>query len=1727
MALIMVLAVLMALMVLAVPFLSISTNENKASVAPYARAQARDRAAAIQSYARYMLTLGHREEEALRAEVGVTSGEGAVRSSPDWDVAEEARVAIDLLNSKGEPMTGEGNLPLMHPLDPRGVTGDVKVRDEQAFPNILSSPPFLIAATLGRTTLAQDITDTDTEISVNNAENFPTANGKILMDGEVISYSSKDGSTFMGCQRGLEGGLKAARHRADAWVIDDRAREIAMLPYKSPRASGRWREPHHPTFVKEIALLGESALTSNEVDRLIRDFAILGQRFASGHFGRKVPLLADINPASYDGNGFAVTVRSVSGFPPGTVVRITDGQQTEYGMVCSVRGRDFGRIVLHDPPRGHFVKDRSSVAPLLRHPVNINSAPRAVLYRLIEGLQMGQGGAARGTNGRVDEDAAALVVEGIISNRPIQGLKRFRELLAELADGAEFIFDEFQSAAVFRNAVDSTDSSVATGTVPFCFRSFDYYTIDSVAVVNDRSGRELARHGVRERVHVAPLGVITRTLQSQRDFEGPFFRVRYGPWTATHPYPTARWETATSQPHGRLPMMMYRFGTLGQMSVNSQNEEEDDQDLTFEGGVFPHQEEGDVRLLPARMEGRGYSHHFDPPGYLLADKTVKIKDLDAEGMRLASGPFEMNPRDSRGPGVGGQSMLIGGGNRSGRGRGGRGGGGRSSGGRGQASGSLQGRSTVNPIRFDVWYRTGAGSGGGRQVVFHYGTESSEEDEISLAIESDGSLVGRVAGRTFDDELDAMEEVAQTRWMPEDGAGFWKARTWYHLGFAYRGTKPDDLMLFVDGFKRGSPRYQTQLSSSLSVDDNSFDVEDAEGWPLRGVALVGSEVIAFERSGESFEVVQHQGLPWGRGRRGTKALGHESGTTVTLFGYSTAPRGASTRSSVVIPRGGATLADALGPPVVATFAHNATMTLQVPAGGGLTIPIQLRVHDPAAPSGNELELIGDSEGTLDFDCFPASGGYVVICSVGSGLPNAPVGGVEFARYTSRSGSTLVGLQGVLNPPNETLGQGAATGQFAISLNRLIHPIQLVGTGPVAAIQQMAAVFPVSINVGDTSGLMEPQSPRGGSGDDGNGNTFLNAQLPNWDTDPEFVQIGNPNTDSLDANDIEWIRYHHIDGEGNILCDEARFIQAAAQWIRSRHLGPGQNITDAHLGTNLFLPFRMQCGTEMFTDGRASSGGEVVPCIRTVSHSRREAINVESWGTMPAAPVTGGRWSAAGWGDNVTIEGPRGDNRKQATVAWAGVDEPEVVTFGIGENAVSVRIRRNYEGHGWLAFTTSPGTEYRQRSLPGNGQTEQRNRYVRLLKFPSGEMPDIAQGGRAFVGGSADKEVADSDGYIDEIRVASFEPERFVLWNHTEMDLVGPLPADPNNPTAPPPSGTISGGASAGGIDETTDEIPIAAVEWLISNPRSFGPNPRFYILPDGRQILFEEELQSRGLSNNDAGLVMIDDEVIAFRSIGTSSGGGPALLDCERGYMNTIASAHGFGANVVILDFVNVTMLQNGLEASSNRLEVADASGFLRNGGTVLVNDELLHYTTGERTALVMPWLMDEDGDTEGGLFRGRFGTQVSSHDSQAIVLDMPFRYWDRYVPKQDAADQSWYGFGLDLPGAFFHELVFEKYRRDEYTDIEVLVRTDADVSWGADPQKTTGLYLFTDSEEGEPNLIDTAGDGLGVRVMFKYMSGAFDPINMRAHGWKSTPELRSMQLTYLDQTRVLTREEKR
>ncbi|MAG57293.1 MAG: hypothetical protein CMJ83_13450 [Planctomycetes bacterium] len=1710
-AFLMVLTILAALMVLAVPFISIAAHENAASVAPLARARANDLAASLQAYARYVLVQGHEESELLLFGSGDAS---QLRATPGWDIADEANVPIDIVNEKGKPATDQDNVPYLHPLNSRGVTGDLVVRDESSLPNLLTSPPFLIAASLGRSTLSSDITGEDVEISVEDASGFPKKDGHILIDGELIAYGKREGGMFMECQRGLEGGLKPRKHRADAWVIDDRAREIAMLPWKSPRAKNGYREPIHPTYIKEIALLGRDALSPNEVDRLLRDFTVFGRRYDAGLFGPKIPIAADIDPAAYDGNGFVVQMRSITGLVPGTVVKISDGESSEYGMVARFRGQSFGRIWLHDPPERMYNRDRTSIQPLLRHPININSASRDALTRVVFGLQQGQNGIANGTNGRIEEGAAKIVVEGILDNRPVKDLKQFREMLDELSSGLALVFTQIQAVAVFRNAVDPGDRNLPSGTVPFCFQSFDYYTIESRAVVNDQSGRELARAGIRERVHVAPLGVIALRLDTQDDLDRPFYRARSGPWTTTHPIPTARFMSVTGQPYDRIPRMLYRFGSLGEMTARSgRNDEDEEDDTDFENGVFADKEEGDVRLLPARMNSSGYNQHFDGPAYFAPDPSVKLRDIDPEGYRLTRQPYEFNPRDQRGPQTPGAGRVVQvgvrvGGSRRGSRRGGQ---------QQTNAGALQGRTSLNAVRFDLWYRTGGG-GASRQVLFHYAKASSEEDEITLALESDGSLLGRVAGRTLEDKADAFEETAEVRWLPEDGASFWKPQTWYHLGLVYRGTKPDDLMLFVDGFAVGKPRYQTTLTGAITAEATSFEVEEGEGWPQQGVALVGTEVIAFERSGTSFDVIQFDSLPWGRGRRGTKVRPHAEGTVVTLFGYSTAPRGVDTRSGEAIPAGGGSINDGLGPMVAAKFESNATITVQVPAGGGLTIPVQIKVHDPKEPEGDRLKLIGDSIGGGNYDCFPQSGGYVVIVSRGPGLAGAPQGSIEFARYGHRNNDTLYAMQGVPNPPNPALAQLANDPNLAFYLDRVIHPVELVGTGPVPPIQTLSAVYPVSVAISTVSGYLTPQRPQGNQGA---GEQVNNVPLSTWDTAPEFIQIGQPSTQSLEQHDIEWIRYHHIDKAGHLLCDEARFIIASALSVRSRHLANG-NLLGASETLRATLPMRRQCGTYLFTDGNHSGGSEAVPCFRTVSHSRRAAINVDNYNAVPAAPVNGQRWSAAGWRDRVTIEGQRSANRRHATVSWAGLDEkdPEDPTLLPGATPLpNISHRPNYDGHGWIAFTESIGVAYRQRSLPRNGLTQQRDRYVRMLKFPSGEMPDIARGSRVFAGGTADGEVADNDAYIDELRVTPFQAQRYVLWDHEEMDLgAQPAAAQPGQPAPPPVSS-----AGAGGIDETTDEIPIANIEWMISNPTNFGPNPRFYILPDGRRIYFERELQ--GLPNNDAGLIRIDEEIIAFRRIGTGGGGGPALLDCERGLMNTIPARHGWGSNVLFLDFVQATMLSGALEANGPRLDVADIRGFFASGGgTVLIGTEMIHYTQVDQRSLIMPWKMNENGEQEGGLLRGRFGTQPQSWDTESIVFEMPFRYWDRYVEMQDSADLSWYGFGLDLPGAFIHQIEFDEYKPNEYVDIDVLVRTDPNVSWADDPKKVRGLFLFTDTEEDEPNLINAAGDGVSVRVQFKFLQGAFNSTNMLEHAWKSTPELRSLNLQYLDQTRVLSRE---
>jgi len=73
-----------------------------------------------------------------------------------------------------------------------------------------------------------------------------------------------------------------------------------------------------------------------------------------------------------------------------------------------------------------------------------------------------------------------------------------------------------------------------------------------------------------------------------------------------------------------------------------------------------------------------------------------------------------------------------------------------------------------------------------------------------------------------------------------------------------------------------------------------------------------------------------------------------------------------------------------------------------------------------------------------------------------------------------------------------------------------------------------------------------------------------------------------------------------------------------------------------------------------------------------------------------------------------------------------------------------------------------------------------------------------------------------------------------------------------------------------------------------------------------------------------------------------------------------------------------------------------------------------------------------------------------------------------------------------------------------------------------------GLLRF---EEGVPAdkayRIDRRVSFIELRFMAQFESGSFDPVNLTQHEWKSSPELRSIEVKFTNRTRVLSRETER
>jgi hypothetical protein len=1688
-AFVLVLTVLLGLLVLAAPFLTVAVNDEAMSGGVIAEAQVEIGARQQLAYAAWWL-----EQQTDGRRSGDRAG---------YHVEGDFVVPRDFVGDRGALILGDGGHPLLSRKDPRGETWDLTVRDEQSLPNLWSAPPFIIAASLGRTVLTgEDVKPDDVEINLEDASAFPLKNGAIWCDGERITYATREGNRLLNCSRGADGGGRARKHKVETYVIDDRAREISMLPFMSPRAKGGWREPADPAAVKEITLYGDGVLTPIEVDRLAREFTVDSWRVTGQPFGPGQTLRApiDLETQLDTTDGFKIRVKSNDGINAGTLVRITDGTNVDYAfVVASQRGGNSATLTLAAPPKNNYAELRTWVSPMVRHPVNINTASKATLKRVITGLQITGGRRDVGKQGRVTVGAAELVVDRILGARPIKDIQQLRDLLQETSEASLGVFDQMQMIAVFRNAIDANDWTLGSSTVPFCFKSYDYFTITASATVNDPAGTERARRRITQRVRVAAPGEQVVRIDTQEDFESPIVRARDSYYTTTYPNPVERvnpW-SQNEIPASRIPRMLLG-STLSRNDPNNQDKASSDSAQ----GVFPHKAEGDVRLSPARMEGLfGFQQHMDGQAFQMPDN-VAVENIDPDGWKLEKGPYQIPLRDngSRNPsnragrgggGGGGGQFGPGGGGRGGR-RGGGGGGGN--------SGALLGRTGVNPLKVDMWMRLESVGG---QATFFDLMGSDPDQRITFNATGTGEIKVRVRDRTIQ-KPGGVEEACETIFKPP--AGLWKQHTWYHAGASWRGCKPEEVSVWWDGMKRGEAKYSTTLSGSMSDSDTTFSVERADDWPTHGVCWVGREAIEFTRSGTSFQVVQYPTVNYGaqggtvaggngRGRRGTPACPHAAGEPVQVFGYSSLVRSQTGTGGIAIPRGGGNLGSTLGPWMFASFAGN---DVRIVPPTQTTPQLTFEVLDPAKPNGDRLQLLPAAGMAASFaNSFQASGGYVLIVGM---LPmtNVPGGAggnitfqAELATYQSFAGGYLNGIQPVASPPNPDLASATQLGNFPFFSQRQIHYLRL--TQPPTP--YFCAVFPISVHLTSVDGYLTPRANQGQS-----------------QVNQEFVSLGVPDYDDIEtAHKIEWIGYYHVDtAKKMLLCDDANRLELTIRNVIGLLLtgapgGGGNNQGGAPLPPPIIsrdsLGMRGRHGTDIFGYSKVDTGQQthetsedVTPVFRVIQFPGIGFLPPTQPNTPPP-PVPG--HPAPGWGDSVTLEAANASVRKRFDVTWSK--------------------------NGLASVGESPGQDFSQRAIPAFAE-DNRDQYLRLLKFPSGELPRIAQGAKARAGGDVDGTA--TEGRLDEIRVAPFQADRFIVWDHAAMGL-----------NASQVTSSSSTTLQIDGISETATEIPVANARWYLNAfqnlPGGTGGGggqgaPYLAILPDGRGIEFDAELS--GFPNNDAALVQIDDEVIAFRRIGRTGKGAPAILDCERGVMGTTPQRHGYGANVVFLDFVPTTMLSQAMNPTQSLIDIASQQGFATTGGLLLINRELVHYSEIRGRQFAMPPIIDEKGEEVGGLFRGRFGTTPSRHDNESIVIDMPFRYWDRFAESQDNPEISFYQCAVNRPGAWFEKFGYEEFRPSSNVQIVTLVRLEPDVPWSTDPSRASpSLFRFESGLEQDKSLhpIRRHGSTLEARFYVRYLSNSFDPVTLTMHDWKTSPELRWAEVRYLDETQVLHRESDR
>lgn len=893
-----------------------------------------------------------------------------------------------------------------------------------------------------------------------------------------------------------------------------------------------------------------------------------------------------------------------------------------------------------------------------------------------------------------------------------------------------------------------------------------------------------------------------------------------------------------------------------------------------------------------------------------------------------------------------------------------------------------------------------------------------------------------------------------------------AETWYHIAACWKGTKPDDIALFIDGLSVGTPEAIGYLTAKLDAVGNTVSVSSTVGFPATGALQVGTEVVEYDRkTATSFHVVdqrtpaqlvpQGQGsIPpaTGRGVRGSAPRAHDVGTPVRVWGFTgfflqsfPAQIPILAGNTFPIHRGGSTLAFPLPAKVPCT-------TLE-PTGGALVLIPNDATVIPTAVGGPTLDSLG----------FPPRGFLQIKHEVLYYDQLQPHG---FAGCVRR-----------------------VYGWFDNDVVQVLDPT----TGNMVDQEGYAMYTPAflgSIEVVDATDYPDFPLP----------SDLLYGLGGFW------VSIGG-----------EWFRYVKAASAPNadprwqniLICLDTAFGMGS---------GPGRLLGGG--GTNAVTPNRgrwaradgwQQDGTTFYNtllaDLQASLGG-VFPApnipthIHYGMHWARNLWRAHGSATAHAAgekvlPVYPLTRPYCGPGDELTLFDLQKTDPQRAAVT---IDRTPQPNWSAGDNSLVLLSSRKIDLPLWLVSFTDfiPDRPYDPAT-------------IRVVKRPSGELPlwvpQTLSIGILRSGGEEPAQPFPSlTGFIDEVRLATddwnmaYNPDKHLAMLRGSSSKAvmrrEPTPVLRGESYAHQatfgtnllgaPIGPVRVGAriagpwlpAAGALDKAPWTL-LANGEVMAWSGRS-----TVDVVPSPQRGLLATQVASHSTESTFY--------VLPFPPAAKLKGG----FAGERGIRLPIA----------------------GLFPSASAV---GQQGYLaldgENGAGIL---ELLPFEERHSTYVRLP-----RSDRRRGAFRGAFGTADNSLVSQdRVAFVFPFRHFDRYTPRVESDEGTFAQYTWAVPGGETAEACWFKAlswdvqpARSADVGVEIFARIDNEGAWDAKPTNAPGgLYHFTDPQNAT---IEAPGRMIEVRVVMPFKPGAY------ARGaWKDSPKLDAVRIHTIVPIRVLSTE---